>query len=463
MPSTTASAALFFLTLFQDAYQGPPLPPLVPEITRPEIDHHVRTLASDAMLGRATGSKESETAAHYLAAILESYGVEPAGDDDTFLQRVPYAGRAIRGTPTLEIETRAGAKPGSVHETDWCISPVPFAKRTLPVVVATNAAAIPKEGLADQALFLDQDDRRLQRDWLAAAGHVRGKGIGLVVVPHGTAPLVRSLPMLAVDGDLLAAFRGGKIDRLTLEVAFEKRELPAFNVVGILPGEGRGADQAIVLSAHYDHLGGEPRDEGDPVDRLYNGADDDASGCAVVLELAGALAHEGHHQHTILFLLATGEEIGLVGTDYQLDHPAVPLADTLANLNFEMLGRPDPLIGGAGKMWLTGWEESNLGAALAAAGIPVAIDPRPDQHFYERSDNIAYVHKGVVGQTFSTYNLHADYHTVKDEADAIDFNHLTGCAQTALKAVDLVANGKVVPAFKPKPQNQPNGKEKPKH
>jgi hypothetical protein len=115
-----------------------------------------------------------------------------------------------------------------------------------------------------------------------------------------------------------------------------------------------------------------------------------------------------------------------------------------------MLGRPDPLVGGAGKMWLTGWEESNLGEAFAAAGIPLAVDPRPDQHFYERSDNIAYVRKGIVGQTFSTYNLHADYHKVSDEADAIDFEHLTACARTALLAVDLVASGKVVPAFKTK-------------
>jgi hypothetical protein len=444
------------LLAFASAEDAPALPKLVPEITRPEIESHLRTLASDAMLGRATGSKESEVAAHYLADVLKAYGVKPAGDDGTYLQNVHFKRKVVSGTPSLEVATQDGSKPASVFETDWRYAQVGFEKRTLAVVVAHAAQDIPKEGLADRALFLDQDDRALQREWLQTAGYERGKGIALLVVPRGKQPLTRNSPMLAVEGALLDSFRAGKVERLTLEVVYEEREVPAFNVVGILPGEGEGAKQAIVLSAHYDHLGGEKPAAGDTADHINNGADDDASGCTVVLELAGALAHAGKHKHSIVFLLATGEEIGLVGTRYQLEHPAVPLADTLANLNFEMLGRPDPLVGGAGKMWLTGWDESNLGEALAAAGIPVCVDKRPEEHFYERSDNIAYVRKGVVGQTFSTYNLHKDYHTVKDEADAIDFEHLKTCAQTALQAVEFVANGKVVPVFKPKaPKAEP--------
>lgn len=439
---------LALLSFCQGTYDGPPLPKLVPEITRAEIEHHLRTLASDAMLGRATGSKESETAAHYLAQVLKAYGVQPAGDDGTYLQNVHYERKLPRGTPTLSVATRDGSKLACAYESDWRWSPVPFEKRTLPLVVAKDADSIPKQGLEGQALFLDQDARQLRNEWLKAAGHDRGEGIGLLVVPQGKGQLTRSMPMLAVDGELLAAFRAGKVESLTLDVAYESRELPAFNVVGILRGEGEGAKKAVVLSAHYDHLGGEAHPS-DGADHIMNGADDDASGCSVVLELAGALAHEGHHSRTIVFLLATGEEIGLVGTHYQIEHPAIPLADTLANLNFEMLGRPDPLVGGAGKMWLTGWDQSNLGDALAAAGIAVANDPRPKEQFYVRSDNIAYVAKGIVGQTFSTYNMHTDYHQASDEADKIDFEHLTLCARSALPAVDLVANGKLLPAFTP--------------
>ncbi|MBK7641471.1 MAG: M28 family peptidase [Planctomycetes bacterium] len=446
----TTVATLLALAPLQTAYDGPPLPKLAPEITRAEIEQHVRTLASDALLGRATGSPESVTAAHYLAEELKGCGVAPAGDEGGYLQRVPFSRPGLVGTPSLELATSDGSKPALVYDTDWRFSKLAFAKRTLGVAVARSAEEIPKEGLEEKALFLDESDRAKQREWLKSSGHVNGQGLGLLVVPAGSGMLPRRPPTLALEGALLESFRAGKAGSLTLEVRYEDQEQPAYNVVGILRGEGPGASKAIVLSAHYDHLGGAPAKPGDTQDHINNGADDDASGCSVVLELAGALAREPHRAHTIVFLLATGEEIGLVGTDYQIAHPAVPLEDTLANLNFEMLGRPDPLVGGAGKMWLTGWDETNLGAALEAAGIPIAVDPRPSENFYQRSDNIAYVHKGVVGQTFSTYNMHRDYHTVKDEADAIDFEHLTSCAQTALRAVDLVASGKVTPVFTPK-------------
>jgi len=430
------------------AEDAPALPTLVPEITRVEIEHHLRTLASDALLGRATGSKESEVAARYLADVLKGYGVQPAGDDGTYLQSVHFKKNVLRGTPALAVETTDGSKLACAYERDWRFPALTFEQRTLAVVVARSTDEIPKSGLEDKALFVDESDRAKQRD--------ARSGAALTILPDVGRRLSPMRPTLALKGELLEAFRAGRIKTLTLEVHYEEREVPAYNVVGILKGQGEGASKAIVLSAHYDHLGGEKPAEGDATDRINNGADDDASGCSVVLELAGALAHRKQRGHSIVFLLATGEEIGLVGTNYQIAHPAVPLTDTLANLNFEMLGRPDPLVGGAGKMWLTGWDETNLGPALLAAGIPIEVDKRPDQRFYERSDNIAYVRKGVVGQTFSTYNLHKDYHTVEDEADAIDFEHLTTCARTALQAVVFVADGKVVPAFTPKaPKEQP--------
>jgi hypothetical protein len=99
-------------------------------------------------------------------------------------------------------------------------------------------------------------------------------------------------------------------------------------------------------------------------------------------------------------------------------------------------------------MWLTGDEHTNLGEALREKGLHVAVDPRPDQHFFERSDNYAFVMRGVVGQTFSTYDMHADYHRPSDEADKIDFAHLTACATTAEKAVRWVADGTIVPVWK---------------
>ena len=119
----------------------------------------------------------------------------------------------------------------------------------------------------------------------------------------------------------------------------------------------------------------------------------------MVLELAAAFGRGPPPARTLVFLLATGEEVGLLGTEYYLEHPAMPLDATVANINFEMVGRPDPLVGGAGKLWLTGFDKTNVGSAWNAAGLPIATDERPEQHFYERSDNFAFVERRVIAQS----------------------------------------------------------------
>ena len=115
-----------------------------------------------------------------------------------------------------------------------------------------------------------------------------------------------------------------------------------WNVVGILRGSDPVAGkQAILLTAHLDHLGIGPRKNGD---RIYNGADDDASGTTAVIELARVFAAAPHPARTVLFVLFGSEEIGGYGNRYFLDHPPVPLGQIVANLEFEMIGRRDPAL-----------------------------------------------------------------------------------------------------------------------
>ena len=214
----------------------------------------------------------------------------------------------------------------------------------------------------------------------------------------------------------------------------------AVNVVGVLPGrDPRLRDEAVVVTAHYDHLG-----IGRPVngDSVYNGADDDASGTTAVLLIARLLGRQRPApRRTVVFLLVTGEERGLLGTRWYLDHPAVPLDHTAANLNVEMIARADSLAGGPGKAWLTGFDRSTMGAMLRDEGIPILPDPRPGQHFFERSDNYAFARRGVVAHTLSTYGLHADYHQPSDEARLADPVHMAGVIAAAARAVRLLADG----------------------
>ena len=430
-----------------------------PEIHRAELQATVTWLAADERRGRATGTAEAAEAGRWLAAELQAAGVKPAGDDG-FLQNVPYGQCEFTAVPELALE-REGAAPRACTwgvDFDSVSAPVDETVFELAVAKPDGEAVTPA---AQKAVFLDAPDRGATRKLQRSLG----RGWGLIVergssrageasseVPHPT----RSnggAPRLRVRGPLAEELATAAGARLRLKAPGKVAEQPAFNVVGILPGQGTAerpelAEEAVVLSAHYDHL--KPRqDAKEGEDAIFNGADDDASGCAAVLELAEALAAGPPPARTVVFLLATGEEIGLVGTDYYIENPVVPLEHTVANVNFEMLGRPDALVGGAGKLWLTGFERSNLGAAFAKAGLAVVADPRPDERFFQRSDNFAFAMRGIVAQTLSSYDLHTDYHTVRDEASRLDYGHMESALRSALIGVRALVDGSIDPAWEP--------------
>ena len=213
----------------------------------------------------------------------------------------------------------------------------------------------------------------------------------------------------------------------------------AVNVIGILRGgDPVLKDSVILVDAHYDHLG-----IGVPVmgDSIFNGADDDASGTVAVIEIARALAQGPRPRRTVIFAATTGEEIGLIGTRWYLAHPVMPIASMTANLEIEMIGRPDSLSGGSGRAWLTGFDRSTMGTLFAAASLPIVPDRRLDQSFFTRSDNIAFAQAGVPAHTLSSFNLHQDYHQVTDDASRVDFAHMTGVIRAAAAAVRLLADG----------------------
>lgn len=225
--------------------------------------------------------------------------------------------------------------------------------------------------------------------------------------------------------------------------------VPAVNVVGILPGHDPVLrDSAVLIDAHYDHLG-----IGAPVhgDSIYNGADDDASGTVAVLEIARAMREGPPPKRTIVFLATVGEEVGLLGTRWFVSHPVIPLQRIEANLEIEMIGRPDALAGGRGHGWLTGYERSTMGTMFAQAGLPISPDRRPSQDFFMRSDNIAFARSGIPAHTLSSFNLHADYHEPSDEVSRIDFVHVTTLIDAAAQAVRILADG-------PAPRWNPGGK-----
>jgi hypothetical protein len=249
------------------------------------------------------------------------------------------------------------------------------------------------------------------------------------------------------------------------DVAFtvdvNRRETPSFNVVGILPGsDPKLKDEAIVIGAHYDHLGrgGEgslaPR-EGD----IHHGADDNASGVAGVLELARILSSSNPKpRRTIIFIAFSGEEEGLIGSNYYVNHPVVPLTNTVAMVNMDMIGRLKDrklIVGGVGtsREWPSIIESENthtamsvtLGADGTMGMVAISDLPRPssstassdgrkmpqpnstpdfdlalNQDGYGPSDHSSFYSKQVPVLFFWT-GTHGDYHKPSDTADKINY------------------------------------------
>ena len=219
-----------------------------------------------------------------------------------------------------------------------------------------------------------------------------------------------------------------------------------WNVVAIL----RGSDpvmskDAILLSAHLDHLGVGPAKNGDSI---YNGADDDASGTTAVIELARSFARGRRPKRTLVFVLFGAEEIGGFGNRYFLAHPPLPLERIAANLEFEMIGRPDPAIPRR-DLWLTGFQRSDLGPELQLHGAFLIADPHPAEKFFEQSDNFSLAQRGIVAQTISSFGLHADYHQPSDEIGRIDFSHLDLAIESMFKPLDWLANTQWKPHWRP--------------
>jgi hypothetical protein len=206
------------------------------------------------------------------------------------------------------------------------------------------------------------------------------------------------------------------------------KPVTARNVAGIL----RGADPALkdtylVLTAHYDHLGILANGEGD---RIYNGANDDASGTASLIEIAQALmALPTKPKRSIVFIALFGEELGGIGSQYYVRHPLFPLAKTIADVNLEQLGRTDDSEGTKLLQFnLTGFDYTTMAETFQKAagevGVRAVNDARNSHIYFGRSDNVSFANAGVPSTTVSVTYMFPDYHAVGDEWPKLDYDNM---------------------------------------
>lgn len=436
----------------------------VSQIQERNVRAEMEFLASDALQGRGSGTQFELLAGQYIASQLQQFGVEPAGETDaagkkTYLQTVNITRNVFAEAPKL-----------SYTEND---SPITLEHGKEMLVYQMNTAQFSgglqkinsgEKAQAGAVVFIKLKAGESENDLIRKAMADGAKAVILEETPQWRARwnTVASRPfsfttisgsggntsnVVFISKDASTALNkiadGTFIEVKGTLAAPQTRQ--TWNAVGKITGsDARLSSEVILLSAHMDHLGVRANAPGE--DKIFNGADDDASGCVAVLELARVLSSGQRPKRTVYFTFFGSEEAGGYGAQYFVNNLPFAKDKLVANLEFEMIGRPDAKVKPE-ELWLTGYERSNLGAELAKQGAKLVADPHPDQNFFQRSDNYTLARQGVIAHTVSSFGLHTDYHQASDEIKTIDFTHMTRAVNSMVKPVQWLVNSNFKPAW----------------
>jgi len=473
----------------------PPDPSLSVSAAESSIDSagvhdHVAFLASDELAGRDTPSPGLEAAAEYIARRFESLGLEPAGDDGTWLQRWPFVRASFNAADSrLGVDGRGGGASLAFGQ-QWFALPVApererveaglvyggdFGTEAFPADVEGRIVAVSSGPNLGMEVFTEI--RHATEAGAAGLLLILDPAIPAQAIPTITGQVAglpaQAIPVLGVTraaaAELFAA-GGVNIDSiapatapeggrkhagalgfdLEVRIAMDRAEHHPPNVAALLRGsDPQLRDTYVAYTAHFDHVGiGSPNAEGDSI---YNGADDDASGTALVLAVAEAFAAlPDAPRRSVLFLAVSGEEKGLLGARHWVDSPTVPIAGVVANINADMVGRnaPDTLIIIGGEYTSLGALSERIAAERPEFGLVLAPDPDPSENAFFRSDHVAFVRKGIPAVFLTTW-LHEDYHAPSDEVESIDADKLARVSRLAFRLGWEVAQNPAPPSWNP--------------
>ncbi len=433
-------------------------------INQRTVQAAVSFLASDELGGRGTPSPGYTIACAYVASRFEAAGLEGGAPNGDFFQtRELETTQMPSGGIRLNTGTRALPHLGLIAATDDSVSCRGQVSRLNDWDAWNDLTDEDKQELAEIVFVPHSSDKStaLQiRQWSRRAGQLHSHGAQVLLLgvdPESdlvdqAAQMAATprwnrrggsaiLPILLVD----QSSEFGELADITIPAVIHGKQLIS-NVIAKLPGrDPRLSDEAVVFSAHLDHLG--VRDNGTE-DSIYNGADDNASGVTGVLSLADAFgALKTRPARTTLFVAFWGEEMGLLGSRYLVENPVWPLQKITAMINLEMIGRPEP--GAHEKAWMTGWEKSDLGILMAPGadrvGIQIFEHPSFSSQLYRASDNWPFVQAGVVAHSFSAGSLHGDYHQPDDRWEKLETRHMTRVIQGLFAGALPIAEGRLTP------------------
>ncbi len=437
--------------------------PISARLTANDLRADVSFLASDALEGRGTPSPGLDIAAEFIASQFRRAGLEAAGDDGYF--QTAALNQVTRNTDGLELTLEVGGRTIKGTSGMTLMQAAALDLSHAPAVKMAADEVLTPEQVRGKVLVLESAAGG-RRPRIPAAEIARLQPALVVVL--AAAPLGQmnsrprleeapGVPMLAVwDGAIRTALADARPG--PLEAAFSVKIPPPLstpvklrNVIGILRGSAPALrDTYVVVSAHYDHLGVMGTGEGD---HIFNGANDDASGTASMIEIANALAPlPSRPKRTIVFLAVFGEELGLLGSRYYARHPVFPLARTVADINLEQMGRTDDTSGThVGMVNVTGFDYTTLTSELqkagAETGIQVVKDEKNSDPFYAASDNQAFADAGVPSHTLSVSYIFPDYHKAGDEWFKIDYENMAKVDRAVALAVFRIADSAEAPQW----------------
>jgi hypothetical protein len=488
---------LLFLSLFSVTVYAQAIDPAsktgYKSINTGNLKANLTVLASDSLEGRETSFPGQKKAAQYIAGIFKKLNLEPIGDDGTYFQHFDIEISRVHPETKIVIETGSmkksylwgidfiseGARdtiitgPAAfVGFTDTELDSATQAKLVGRVIFAfigkkdyandtTKATTLRRlfsnrrDAGAIAALMIPDEEgpatfqraQQMMRDFGTDKGIMRMKNNMPHVQPSGIHFLVslalaeevlrssgKSLKQLRNEALQIKEFTPIFIDNatVTIEAKVIQETKQTENVLGFLPGsDPHLKTQVVAFTAHYDHLGKNQ----DGV--VYPGADDDGSGTIAVLELAEAFAKNPvKPRRSLLFLTVAGEEKGLLGSQYYVNHPIIPLHQTIADLNMDMIGRIDTIhqaYKDTNYIYVIGSDKISLelDSLLQAANTESEQlkldykynDEQDPERFYYRSDHFNFAKNGIP-IVFFFDGIHADYHKPTDTVDKILFERL---------------------------------------
>ena len=471
------------------------------DITTQELQHHIKYLASDELHGRKAGEEGNRLAAKYIADKFKTYGLIPCGDNGTYFQNFSFVS-TMKAGPKNKLSVVRDGKPTNYTLNEQFKPLLISADTTLTtkLVFAGYGISAADSLHYDDYANLDVKNKivmlmRYSPDTSAYSQYAqysstmaklftaRDKGAAGVILV--TAPLgergdnfissddprlgsssIAVVSMKWIDIQSILSIAGMNLKEIkhiidstkspksmdvpgitiTLQTQIEKIYAQSANVLGYLSGsDSTLKNEVLVIGAHFDHLGMGGEGSGslkpDTV-AVHHGADDNASGTAGVLELAQYLSSQSPKlKRSVLFIALTGEELGVLGSDYYVKHPYYPLDKTIAMLNMDMIGRMKDSI-----LVVEGMGTSPDFEKLVKSENKDSLTLRLKPDGFGPSDQASFYKKDLPVIFFFT-NLHSDYHKPSDTWDKINYPGEQKVVEFASRIAEDIANDAKRPTF----------------